>query len=55
MHDKGVEINSVETFGGVVKNSVVDIADHHRKLVACDGEDHLEGVPPLASGSIGGT
>ncbi len=55
VHDEGAEIDSVETFGGVVKNSVVEVVDCHRKLVACDGEDHLVGVPCLASGRVGGT
>ncbi len=49
-----MEINSIETFGGVVKNGVVDVDDCHCKLVACDGEDHLVGVPCHASGSISG-
>ncbi len=54
MHDKGVEINGVETFGGVVKNGVVDIVNCRCKLVARDGEDHLVGVPSLPCGSVGG-
>jgi hypothetical protein len=54
VHDKGVEIDGVETFGGVLKNGVVDIVDCCCKLNACDGEDHLVGVPCLASGGIGG-
>ncbi len=54
MHDKGEEIDSVETFGGVIKIGIVDVDDCHRKLVACDGEDHLVGVPRLASSSVGG-
>ncbi len=53
VHDKGAEINGIETFGGVVKNGVVDIIDRRRKFVACDGEDHLVGVPCLTGGSIG--
>jgi hypothetical protein len=44
-HDKGAEIGSIETFGGDVKNGVVDVVDCCCKLVACDGEDHLVGVP----------
>ncbi len=28
----------VETFGGVVKNSVVDVIDQHHELVVCGGE-----------------
>ncbi len=55
VHDKGAEIDNIETFIGVVKNSVVDVVDYHCKLIACDGEDHLVGVPCLASGSVGGT
>ncbi len=47
-------IDSVETFGGVVKSGVVDIVDCCHKLVACDGEDYLVGAPCLASGSICG-
>jgi hypothetical protein len=54
VHDKGVEIDCIETFGRVVKNSVVDVVYCCRKLVARDGEDHLVGVPCLACGSIGG-
>ncbi len=49
-----MEINGVKTFGGVVKNSVVDVVDHCHELVACDGEDHLVGVPCLMSSSVGG-
>jgi hypothetical protein len=41
VHDKGAEINCVETFSGVVKNSVVDVVYGRRELVACDGEDHF--------------
>ncbi len=55
MHGKGAEIDGVETFGGVVKNGVVDVIKCLRELVACDGEDHLVGVPCLTGGSIGGT
>jgi hypothetical protein len=54
VHDKGVEINGIETFGGVAKNGIVDIVDHHRELVACYGEDHLVGVPCFMYGGIGG-
>ncbi len=54
VHDEGAEIEGVETFGGVVKNGIVDIIDRCCELVTCDGEDHLVGVPCLASGSIGG-
>ncbi len=54
VHDKGAEIDGVETFGGVVKNSVVGIVDRHRKLVACDGEDHLVGVQCLTGDGVGG-
>jgi hypothetical protein len=45
VHDKGAEIDGIETFGGIVKNGVVDIVDCNRKLVVCDGEDHLVCVP----------
>ncbi len=41
VHDKGVEINGLETFGGVVKNGIVDVVDCHRKSVACNDEDYL--------------
>jgi hypothetical protein len=54
VHDKGAEIDSVETFGGVFKNGVVDVINCCRKLVACDSEDHLVGVPCLASSGVGG-
>ncbi len=55
VHDKGAEIDGVETFGGVTKNGKVDVVDCCCKLIACDGEDHLVGVLCLASSSIGGT
>ncbi len=55
VYDKGVEIDGVETFGRVVKNGIVDVINHRRKLVACDGEDHLLCVPCLACGGICGT
>jgi hypothetical protein len=55
VHDEGAEINGVETFGGIVKNGVVDVINHRRKLVACDGEDHLVGVPCLMGSGVGGT
>ncbi len=42
------------TFGGVIKNGIVDVVDCRRKLVECDGEDHLVGVPCLASSHIDG-
>ncbi len=45
----------VETFGRVVKNSIVDVVNCCRKLVARDGDDHLVCGPCLACGSIGGT
>ncbi len=54
VHDKRTEINGVETFGGVVKNNIVDVIDRRHKLVARDGEDHLVCVPCLACSSIGG-
>ncbi len=46
--------SSLETFGGVIKNGVVDVVNCRCKLVACDGEDHLVGVSCLAGGGIGG-
>ncbi len=55
VHDKGVEINGFETFGGVVKNGVVDIVNCCHKSIVHDGEDHLVCGPCLACGSIGGT
>ncbi len=54
VHDEGAENNGLEMFGGVVKNSIVDVINCHRKLVTHDGEDHLVGVPCLAWGGIGG-
>ncbi len=54
VHDKGAEIDGIETFGGVVKNGVVDVVNCHTKLVAHDGEDHLVGVPCLMCSGIGG-
>ncbi len=54
VHEKGAEIDGIETFGGVIKNGVVDVIDRCRKLVVCDGEDLLVGVPCLTRGSIGG-
>ncbi len=54
VHDESVVINGIETFSGVVKNGVVDIVNHCRELIACDGEDYLVGVLCLASGGIGG-
>ncbi len=36
------------------KNGIVDVVDRRHKLAACDGEDHLVGVPRLAIGGIGG-
>jgi hypothetical protein len=51
-HDKEAEIDGIETFGRVVKNSVVDIIDCHCKLIASDGEDHLVGVPYLACSGV---
>ncbi len=49
-----MEIDGVKTFGGVIKNGVVDIVNHPHELVTCDGEDHLVGVPRHASGRVGG-
>ncbi len=54
VHDEGAKINGVETFGRVVKHSIVDVVNRHHELVACDGKDHLLGVPCLASGSVSG-
>ncbi len=55
VHEEGAEIDGVETFGGVIKNGIVDVVDCHRKLVTRDGEDHLVGDPSLACGGVGGT
>ncbi len=55
VHEEGAEINGVETFSGVVKNGIVEAVNCHHKLVTCDGEDHLVGVPCLASSGVGGT
>ncbi len=49
-----MEIDGIKTFGGVVKNGIVDVVDCRCKLVAYDSEDHLV-VPCLASSGIGGT
>ena len=49
-----MEINGIETFGGVIKNGVVDIINCCRELVMCDGKDNLVGVPCLTCGGIGG-
>ena len=46
-------IDSVETFGGVVKSGVVDIVDCCHKLVACDCVDDDLFVPCLALGKVG--
>ncbi len=54
VHDEGAEIDGVETFGGVVKNGLVDMAHHCHELVACDGEEHLVVVPCLTGGGVGG-
>jgi hypothetical protein len=54
MHDKGAEMDGVETFGGVLKNSVVDVVNRRRELVARDGEDHVVAVPCLTCGGVGG-
>ncbi len=37
VHDEGAEIDSIETFSGVVKNGIVDVVNCCHKLVACDG------------------
>ncbi len=34
VHDKDEEIDGIETFGGVVKNGIVDVTNRHCKLVA---------------------
>jgi hypothetical protein len=49
VHDKGVEIDCIGTFGGILKNSIVDIVNCYCKLVTCEGEDHLVGVPCLTA------
>ncbi len=54
VHEEGAEINGIKTFGGVAKNGIVDVIDRHRKLVACDGEVHLVGVPRLTGSGTGG-
>jgi hypothetical protein len=54
VHNKGVEINVIETFGGVIKNAIVDIVDYLCELIVCDGKDHLGGVPCLMGSNIGG-
>jgi hypothetical protein len=54
VHDKGVEIYGIKTFGGVVKNGVVDVVDRRCKSVAHDGEDHLVGVLSFACGGVAG-
>jgi hypothetical protein len=54
VHDKGAEIDGIETFGGIIKNGIVDVNNCHCKLAAHDGEDHHVGVPSLACGSVGG-
>ena len=54
VHEKGAEIDGVESFSGVIKNGIVDIVDRHRELVARDVEYHLVCVPCLACGGIGG-
>jgi hypothetical protein len=50
-----VKIDGIETFGGVLKNVVEDVVNCRHKMIACDGEDHLVGVPCFASGGVGGT
>jgi hypothetical protein len=35
-------------------NGAVDVLNCCCKLVPCDGQDHLVGVPRLASGGVGG-
>jgi hypothetical protein len=55
VHEKGAEIDGVESFSGVIKNGIVDIVDRHRELVARDVEYHLVCVPCLACGGVGGT
>ncbi len=54
VHDECAEIDVIATFGGVVKNGVVDVINCRRVLVMGDGEDHLVGVPRLVNGSAGG-
>jgi hypothetical protein len=33
VHDRGVDIDGIETFGGAIKNGVVDVVDRRQKLV----------------------
>ncbi len=54
VHDKGAEIDGVETFGGVVKNGVEEVIDCRHKLVAHVGEDFLVSVPSLVCSSVDG-
>jgi hypothetical protein len=54
VQDEGAEIDGIETFGGVVKNGIVDVINCCCKLVVCDGEDHLVGVPSLVCSGVGG-
>jgi hypothetical protein len=37
VHDEGVEINGVKTFGGVIKNGIVDVIDCHHELLNWSG------------------
>ncbi len=54
VHNKCAEIDGVKTFGGVIKNGVVNVVNCIPELDTCDGEDHLVGVPCLASSGVGG-
>ncbi len=54
VHDEGVEMDCIESFGGVVKNGIVDVVHLPCKLVVCDVKDHLVCVPCLVCGGIGG-
>jgi hypothetical protein len=47
VHNEGAEIDGIET-------GVVDVVNRRRELIACDGEDHLVGVPRLANSGVGG-
>ncbi len=49
------EADCIESFCGVIKGGVVYVVDGRRKLVACDGDYDVIGVPRLLFGKVGGT
>ncbi len=55
VHEEGVEINGIESFGGVIKNGIVDVINCHCAQVAHDVKDYLVCVPCLACGGVDGT